>query len=220
MSELARRMEVQGWGSYHAATVSRTESGERTPRLDEAVALARLLNTSLDALAGLETAQVAKTREIEKATESLQAVEKSMIRDFAAYLASTSESAEAMHGLPGAEDRGDDLARAIRVHDRAQRDATLGRIIESAVDAWLSESEEAPTPVPLRHLEKQIDELGLGNLGARLRYFSDQAEKYMWSVWQTAPEEIWERMCNAGEDWEDEAEGYITSMVAQVHGLP
>ena len=42
-SELARRMVDAGWSNYRQMTVSRTEDEARTPRLDEAVALAKVL---------------------------------------------------------------------------------------------------------------------------------------------------------------------------------
>lgn len=47
-SELARRMRVvDGWEKYNQVAVSRTEEGERVVRLDEAVALANVLDSTV-----------------------------------------------------------------------------------------------------------------------------------------------------------------------------
>src|SRR5699024_5914804 len=43
-SELARQMHKIGWDKYSQVTVSRTEEGTRTVRLDEAFALAQVLS--------------------------------------------------------------------------------------------------------------------------------------------------------------------------------
>ena len=51
-SELARRMVDAGWSSYTQMTVSRSESGARTPSLAESADLADILHTTLDVLAG------------------------------------------------------------------------------------------------------------------------------------------------------------------------
>jgi len=42
-SELARRMVDAGWATYSQVSVSRTEKGEREPRLAEAITLAEIL---------------------------------------------------------------------------------------------------------------------------------------------------------------------------------
>ncbi|UXN30696.1 helix-turn-helix transcriptional regulator [Glutamicibacter sp. M10] len=47
-SELARRMQDYGWTKYSQVAVSRTEDGERMVRLDEGLALASVLETTLD----------------------------------------------------------------------------------------------------------------------------------------------------------------------------
>lgn len=49
-SQLAREMNEKGWPKYSQMTVARTESGARTPRLDEALALAEILGQSLTSL--------------------------------------------------------------------------------------------------------------------------------------------------------------------------
>lgn len=49
-SELARRMVDAGWSNYRQMTVSRTEDGTRTPRLDEAIALAAVFACRLEDL--------------------------------------------------------------------------------------------------------------------------------------------------------------------------
>ena len=46
-SEVARRMQSSGWPKYSQVAVNRTEEGTRAVRLDEAVALADLLDVSL-----------------------------------------------------------------------------------------------------------------------------------------------------------------------------
>lgn len=47
-SELARQMQEYGWKKYSQVAVSRTEDGERMVRLDEGLALASVLGTTLD----------------------------------------------------------------------------------------------------------------------------------------------------------------------------
>lgn len=47
-SELARRMADEGWETYNQMTVSRTEKEERSVRLGEARALARVLGQSVE----------------------------------------------------------------------------------------------------------------------------------------------------------------------------
>jgi len=47
-SELARLMNESGWSKYTQMTVSRTERGEREPRIRELVALARMFGITLD----------------------------------------------------------------------------------------------------------------------------------------------------------------------------
>src|SRR5699024_5712863 len=49
-SELARRMVDAGWSNYRQMTVSRTEDGTRTPRLDEAISLASVFSCRLEDL--------------------------------------------------------------------------------------------------------------------------------------------------------------------------
>lgn len=50
-NELARQMVATGWGTYSSTFVSRTERGNRVPKIDEMIALAEVLGTSLDSLA-------------------------------------------------------------------------------------------------------------------------------------------------------------------------
>lgn len=74
-SEVARRMNLLGWANYTQMTVSRTEKGLRTPKLDEAVDLASVLRTSLDHLAGLTSADEERSKlaeAMEQALESLR----------------------------------------------------------------------------------------------------------------------------------------------------
>ncbi|MFW6186523.1 MAG: helix-turn-helix domain-containing protein [Actinomycetota bacterium] len=49
-SELARQMANAGWPKYSQVAVSRTEDGTRMVRLDEALALSRILGTTVDAM--------------------------------------------------------------------------------------------------------------------------------------------------------------------------
>ncbi|MBF6672424.1 helix-turn-helix transcriptional regulator [Glutamicibacter sp. FBE19] len=50
-SELARHMQaVPGWEKYNQVAVSRTEEGERVVRLDEAIALSHVLETTVNYL--------------------------------------------------------------------------------------------------------------------------------------------------------------------------
>ncbi|WP_413454597.1 helix-turn-helix domain-containing protein [Glutamicibacter sp. FR1] len=54
-SELAKQMRnIPGWGKYSQVAVSRTEDGSRMPRLDEAIALASVLNVQLEDLLSLD----------------------------------------------------------------------------------------------------------------------------------------------------------------------
>lgn len=54
-SELARRMVEAGWPNYRQMTVSRTEDGTRTVRLDEALAYAELFAVELHVLLSSES---------------------------------------------------------------------------------------------------------------------------------------------------------------------
>lgn len=49
-SELARQMQDAGWPKYSQVAVSRTEEGTRSVRLDEAIALAQVLDRKIDDL--------------------------------------------------------------------------------------------------------------------------------------------------------------------------
>lgn len=49
-TDLARAMQAQGWEKYSQVSVSRTEEGSRTVRLDEAFALAQCVRESVDSL--------------------------------------------------------------------------------------------------------------------------------------------------------------------------
>lgn len=46
-SELARQMKARGWDTYSQVAISRTEDGVRSVRLDEALALAEVLEIEL-----------------------------------------------------------------------------------------------------------------------------------------------------------------------------
>lgn len=49
-SELARQMQEAGWPKYSQVAVSRTEEGSRVVRLDEAIAIARVMERRVDDL--------------------------------------------------------------------------------------------------------------------------------------------------------------------------
>ena len=54
-SELARQMQEVGWKKYSQVSVSRTEEGSRTVRLDEAIDLANVLQRRVDDLLDSES---------------------------------------------------------------------------------------------------------------------------------------------------------------------
>ncbi|WEG10431.1 helix-turn-helix transcriptional regulator [Microbacterium horticulturae] len=47
-SEIARRLDREGWPGFHQTTISRVEKGERTLSIGEAAAVAEMLGSSLD----------------------------------------------------------------------------------------------------------------------------------------------------------------------------
>lgn len=66
-SEMARQMQgVPGWEKYSQVAVSRTEDGERIVRLDEGIAIARVLETTLDRMTLPRESHVAWIQELEK----------------------------------------------------------------------------------------------------------------------------------------------------------
>lgn len=71
-SELARQMrEVSGWEKYSQVAVSRTEDGERVVRLDEAIALSHVLDTTVNYLISPPDSYVTWIQELEMQTQKV-----------------------------------------------------------------------------------------------------------------------------------------------------
>lgn len=221
MSELARRMEGQGWKSYHAATVSRTEAGERTPRLDEAVDLARMLSTSVDYLAGIESAQAEKVREVQAATHKVEAAADAMRHAVVEFLTSRNESHLAKRGLAQPVDRGADLERALYVHEVKLLKSSWDLIIESAVGEWLESEKGELCFKALEELLREIDYLNTSEVTEKIDYLINKDSSDIWRSAFITPGDLWATMTSPlEENWRDAAEGQIINNIATGHGLP
>jgi transcriptional regulator with XRE-family HTH domain len=73
--ELARRMQAEGWTSFHQTTVSRIEKGERPVRLGEARGIAKVLGTITSQMI-LPDTQFLDLRELELALIQMKEIQK------------------------------------------------------------------------------------------------------------------------------------------------
>lgn len=70
-SELARQMQEYGWTKYSQVAVSRTEDGERMVRLDEGLALASVLETTLNVMVTPPESHVAWVQDLQKQSQTV-----------------------------------------------------------------------------------------------------------------------------------------------------
>ena len=73
--ELARRMQAEGWTSFHQTTVSRIEKGERPVRLGEARGIAKVLGTITSQMI-LPDTQFLELRELELSLMQMKEIQK------------------------------------------------------------------------------------------------------------------------------------------------
>lgn len=97
-SELARQMNEHGWPKYSQVAVSRTEDGSRIVRLDEALAIANLLDTTVNHLVSRPDSHTSWIEDLRRQTDLIMSAAKNL-NDAARSYEDTREMAQITLGM-------------------------------------------------------------------------------------------------------------------------